>query len=267
MQEFESLEEMKDYLNKRYSITILAMNDIGSRSWNLHSSDSDFDVAAVYTQPPRNYYTLNNYRQNIDRKFKVDGREVDFMSWDLKRFSELLNKSNPSAIEFLRSGEKYYTKYPNLFKRLREYVEEYFKPVAAIHHYISMAKQNYKKYIETGNDVTAKRYLYILRGVFYSRYIEENQELPSIDFKQFVYDMDGDDEEESFWRVILQCLIADKTGALENVLDLFDREIFDEFIEEQIYRDIDNEKYNVRGIEKEHINSYIRVLMDKVYGL
>jgi len=84
---FDTIQDMVNYLEEEYEITVLSIRDYGSRSWNLDSETSDMDAGMVFRQPHK-YMTLGGYRQNIDRKFMLDGEEFELIGWNIKRFCE-----------------------------------------------------------------------------------------------------------------------------------------------------------------------------------
>ncbi len=61
-----------------------------------------------------------------------------------------------------------------IWKRVRELVVPFFSPKAAMHHYLSMARHNYREHMRGGTspNVRLKKYLYITRPLLCCRWIE-----------------------------------------------------------------------------------------------
>lgn len=267
---FDSIEGMVEYIEKEYNVKVLALRDYGSRAWNLDSETSDMDAGMLFRQPAKCYFTLSNYRQNIDRKFFVDGEEFELIGWNVKRFGELLNKSNPSMIEWLNSDIHYYhdtvfigarvkvgedTK--NLLEDLKDHANQNFKPISLFYHYRSMAKDNYKKYIENQNDLSVKRHLYILRGLTYARYVEKTHRMPPLDYVEFYENELNQLETVPSWvKEYIGSFIEKKKNGNGNKT-IVDEELHD-WIGEELDEHLDNEQHDVRGIDKEKVNNFIK---------
>jgi len=284
--EFDTIEEMVNHLENQYSITVLALRDYGSRAWNLDSETSDMDAGMVFTQEPIKYVELGGYTENIDRKSLLDGEEFELIGWNIKRFAELLNKSNPSMIEWLNSDIKYYEQghhvvlngekmrvenvdlsNPNIhvpeskpgFEKIRIHANEEFKPISLFYHYRSMAKSNYTKYIENRNDLSIKRHLYILRGLTYARYVQKTHRMPPLDYTEFyrnqLEEMRGEEIPDMVYKYIGEFIRAKKNGEGERTIA--DQELWD-WISNELDTKLDNEQHDVRGIDKEKVNNLIR---------
>lgn len=180
-------EELKQF-EEEYNIKIISARDTGSRSWNLNSDKSDYDVSFIYTQPFHDYLAPTGYKQNIDRKTQTQ-YDIEYNSWNLDRFLSLLSSSNPSAIEFLQSNKIYYEppKYENDFMHnLENHAQNNFKPLALMKHHHNLAKNQYERYLKNGKKYTVKRHIYAIRSLMYREYVKQNKEIPTINFEKFV---------------------------------------------------------------------------------
>jgi len=270
--QFDDIQSMVNYLEDEYEITIMSIRDYGSRAWNLDSETSDMDAGMVFRQRPHKYMTLGGYRQNIDRKFMLDGEEFELIGWNIKRFCELLNGSNPSMIEWLNSPICYYESYvkkgssritkledsESLFNDLKEHANQEFKPVALWGHYREMGKANYNKYIVNRNDLRVKRHLYILRGLLYSRYVLDTHRRPLLDFPEFCDEHLDDMDIPQFVKQYTREFIRKKKNG-EGSVEIGDQELWD-WMQEEIDRgsDIDHQEHDVRGISREKLNDWMR---------
>ena len=169
---------------EEYGITIISARDTGSRAWNLESEESDYDVSFIYIQDHEDYIKPSGYKQNIDRKTETD-YDIEYNSWNLDRYLSLLKSSNPSAIEFLQSNEKYYEPYEHYMYNLESHAQDNFKPLALMMHHHNLAKNQFERYIKDGKDHTYKRHLYAIRSLVYREYVRETKKLPTINFPKF----------------------------------------------------------------------------------
>ncbi len=206
-------------IEKEMKIKILFCIEAGSRVWGLESKDSDYDIRFVFVRPLTNYISINKSEDIIsvyyDRKGKrmleAEGCYLDFCGFDVFKFSKMLSASNPNVIEWLKSNIEYYGKKRKVWI---DYAENQFKRISLYYHYKSMCRQNYLKYLKSGNLVTYKKYLYAMRGLVNAKYITWNIGLPSISFSETLttilrYQLSGHYKEilpesimEKIWRII-----------------------------------------------------------------
>jgi len=275
----EKIRSKLSEIENETDTTIISARDFGSTAWSLDSENSDRDVAFIFLQDKEDYIKLGKYRQNIDRNIEIDGQKHTFMGWNIKRFMELLDSSNPTAIEYLNSPITYYElsreqledelNFENTeneefildtlnwfpVEELREHANNNFKPIALFYHYRSMAKSNFEKYIENGNDLTAKRHLYILRGLSYARYVEKTHDMPPLHFPDFhsheLTILRGEEIPEWIYREIGE-LIKLKTQG--NGGEKYTNEEMWNWIRQELDNRLDKEKHDTRGIKTKFIN-------------
>lgn len=124
--------------------TIIAARDIGSHAWGLASAESDYDIGLIFLED----YNPNaiNTRTDTLSLGEYETEDIEFKSWSLRRFAELLAQSNPTALLFARSDISY-EREPAAFKDMCEYALETFNPADSIGAYRGKAKSNYWKYL------------------------------------------------------------------------------------------------------------------------
>ncbi len=186
----ELINEKLDEIAFQKRINILFAIESGSRAWGMESSDSDYDVRFVYYYPIREYLRLNSPDDLIQKSYdkegipmKQEGCFIDIEGKDIFRYMELIKKSNPTCIEWAINEELYLGEQPELLKL---WIRDNFNPKALYWHYKSMAKANYRKYIENGNDITHKRYLYVLRGLINARFVTQRGFIPPLRFEKTI---------------------------------------------------------------------------------
>lgn len=175
-------------IEKEKNIKIVFAVESGSRAWGMESANSDYDVRFLYVRKKEEYLKINLADDVITKTYDKDlkpsraaGCFVDVMGFDIFKFAKMLIKSNPTCIEWLQSDIIYLGKKPKMFE---DFAINNFNPIAMYYHYKSMCNQNYKKYIDSGNEVTYKKYLYAMRGLVNAQYIVTYASLPSIKFPE-----------------------------------------------------------------------------------
>lgn len=173
----EILKTVKD-IEKEEKVKVLFLIESGSRGWGWESRDSDYDVRGVFIQ---DYLKFTEIKEQINRK-KGD---LDITLWDLRKFFRLMVKSNPSVWEWL-SSEIIYLENP-LRKKLKRIFLKNFSEYSLKKHYVSMAKQNFDKYINNEKEnANLKKYVYVLRSVACVTWIEKYKTPPPKNYKKIL---------------------------------------------------------------------------------
>lgn len=165
-------------IEKKNKIKVLFAVESGSREWGFASEDSDYDIRAVHHSPLNKYLSLNEPKKQLDL---IKGN-LDFVSWDIKKFASLLLKSNPTVSEWLDSKTIYINS--NYRKKLKSLFQKGFSSFALKKHYVSLARQNYEKYIRNKKQVNLKKYLYILRAIACVNFLEKRNKTPPLNYKK-----------------------------------------------------------------------------------
>ncbi len=112
---------------------------------------------------------------------------LDVSGWELTKAFRLFRKSNPPLLEWLRSGIVY-GQSGTVIDKLRELSSNTYSPVSGIHHYLNMAKGNYRDYLK-GPSVKIKKYFYVLRPILAANWIEKYNTIPPMEFMELVEDI------------------------------------------------------------------------------
>ncbi len=182
----EIIKKLCKQIEKENKIKILFAVENGSRAWRLDSKDSDYDVRFVFVHLLKEYIQISKppevitvaFDKNL-KKCSVEGSFIDFSGFDVFKFAKMLSSSNPTCIEWLVSDIVYYGKQNKVFKK---FALKQFNPVALYHHYKSMCKNNYIKYLKSGSEVTYKKYLYAFRGLINAKWVVYKKSVPPIIF-------------------------------------------------------------------------------------
>ena len=186
VQVLELIESKLKEIEEMYHVKILYAVESGSRAWGFPSKDSDYDVRFIYIHQPSWYLAIDP--QGVGAKRDVIELPIndllDISGWELTKALRLFRKSNPPLLEWMRSNIIYFQE--DIFiDRLRSLESEVFHPNANLYHYLNMAKNNYREYLQ-GAEVKIKKYFYVLRPILACKWIEKHQTIPPIDFQELV---------------------------------------------------------------------------------
>jgi uncharacterized protein len=226
----ETILKTLQTIEKDYQVKILYACESGSRAWEFPSKDSDYDVRFIYVHTKEHYLTIDP--MGIGTKRDVIEMPIndllDVSGWDLTKALRLFRKSNPPLMEWLHSGIVYYQAFSTI-EQMKELSQTIFAPHSCLHHYLNMASNNFKKYLE-GEEVKIKKYFYALRPVLAAKWMEKYDEFPPLEFPELLNTMlpDGELKDE------IQTLLQRKLGGEE--LDLEPKkEVINDFLREEIF--------------------------------
>ncbi|HJR73947.1 MAG TPA: nucleotidyltransferase domain-containing protein [Luteimonas sp.] len=172
-------------IEREHQVRVLFACESGSRGWGFSSPDSDYDARFIYVHEPDWYVTvLERTRPGQSQRDVIElpiDDELDVSGWDLRKALRLLAKSNPTLSEWLRSPI-IYRQQDETADELRELASRFYSPISAWHHYFSMAKSNYRGYLQ-GEKVRTKKYLYALRPVLACQWIQQSDDPPPMAFE------------------------------------------------------------------------------------
>lgn len=160
-----------------HDVRVLFACESGSRAWGFASPDSDYDVRFIYVHRLDWYLGVEPGRDVIE--YPIDD-ELDVSGWELRKALGLLRRSNPVLIEWLHSPIVY-RQDADFVARLQADVASCFSPLRARHHYLAMAKKNFRGYLQ-GDTVRLKKYLYVLRPLLAARWIDAGRGKPPMRF-------------------------------------------------------------------------------------
>ena len=145
-------------LEAEHDVKVLFACESGSRGWGFASPDSDYDVRFIYVNRLAWYLRVEPGRDVIEEPISGD---LDVNGWDQRKTLQLLRQSNPTLLEWLHSPIVY-REDAAAMARLRGFAAELFSLVRGHHHYVSMARRNFREHLH-GEEVRYKKYLYVLR--------------------------------------------------------------------------------------------------------
>lgn len=243
-------------LEKEHKIKILFAVENGSRAWQMSSKDSDYDIRFVFVRPIQEYLQINKPTEVIQIAFDkhgyivpVEGSLIDVSGFDIFKFVKMLSDSNPTTIEWLTTDIVYYGKQNEIFK---EFAIKNFSKISLYHHYKSLCRNNYIKYIKSNNDVTYKRYLYAFRGLINAKWVAHKKSIPPISFQEII-EKSKDIIDSSIIQKLHEAILAKSKGKEKDVIQNIVK--MDEYIGAFLKDDLEapNEKVpvNLNNLNKE----------------
>ena len=176
----QSIKEKLSQIEERENIRIIYACESGSRAWGFASPDSDYDVRFVFVRPVQDYLKVKEIPDFIDAELNED---YDINGWDLKKFCKQLYKSNPVIFEWADSPIVYKTS--DDWEKLKAMMKDYVCQKTMIYHYLGLANSSIKKYL-IGDEITYKKYFYILRALLAASWIFYNKTPAPTEFSKLV---------------------------------------------------------------------------------
>ncbi len=137
------LEQLAD-IERRENVRILYACESGSRGWGFASPDSDYDVRFIFVRPLNQYLRLYPPRDVIE---VAPGPVFDVNGWDLRKALLLLAKGNATLVEWLSSPIIYRAE-KGFLAEMRNAGASVHRPERSFHHYVHMARGNYREYLQ-----------------------------------------------------------------------------------------------------------------------
>lgn len=216
-------------IEEKFNVKILYAVESGSRAWGFPSKDSDYDVRFIYIHPPEWYLSID--QQGIGAKRDVIEEPIndllDISGWEITKTLRLFRKNNPPLLEWLRSDIIYYQKY-SFVDSIRSLEENVFYPNSMLYHYLNMAKNNYREYLQ-GSEVRIKKYFYVLRPILACKWIEKYNMTPPISFHELLEDIVPEGELKNAVELLLKRKIKGDELDIE-----FRINVINDFLENEI---------------------------------
>jgi predicted nucleotidyltransferase len=168
-------------IEREHNVRILLAVESGSRAWGFASPDSDYDVRFIYARDRDWYLSVFESRDVIEEMLPD---RLDISGWDLRKTLRLFSKCNLALNEWLGSPITY-SEVPEFRRQLLDLIPHFFNPIAAIHHYRSMADRALAENLK-GDRIPIKKLFYILRPLLACRWIEHSRTQPPTEFEKLM---------------------------------------------------------------------------------
>ena len=223
----------------KHGVRVLYACESGSRAWGFASADSDYDVRFIYSHPREWYLSIDLEHKRDVIEVPIDG-ELDISGWDLRKALKLFRKSNPALLEWLGSPIVY-QEHGSLAARLRELSSDFIYLVTCRYHYMHMAQNNFRGYLN-GSEIRLKKYLYVLRPILAVNWIDAGYGIVPTEFGKLV---DAIIYENELRHAINDLLEAKKQGFEQSVGSRI--EPISRYIESELERLIATRPENVKS--------------------
>ena len=178
----EAIQQELDTIEREKGVKVLHAAESGSRAWGFASSDSDFDVRAVYVNPLDWYLSTEaSPKDTIEAMLPGD---LDISAWELRKTLRLFAGCNLALNEWLTSPIQYFAA-PGFLEEIQELLPQFFNPVKATHHYLSLAKQAHSS-IDGDGTISLKKLFYLLRGTLAAKWCCQFQTMPPVRFTEML---------------------------------------------------------------------------------
>ena len=189
-------------IEAEHGVRVLFAIESGSRAWGFPSPDSDYDVRFVYVHEADWYLSLTPGRDVIE--LPIDG-DLDINGWDIRKALNLLLKPNPVLLEWLSSPIRYRWN-PTVCDALTDFSKQVTHGAACLHHYLHLGQRQWKVYVEGKDEISLKKYFYIVRPALAIRWLRLCPEAaPPMNFQAL---MAGTDVPETLHARLLDLLEA-----------------------------------------------------------
>jgi predicted nucleotidyltransferase len=164
---------------KQEDVKILMAIESGSRAWGFASPNSDYDVRFIYARDTDWYLSVDLEKKRDVIEYEIVD-DIDLNGWDIKKALWLFWNSNPGFVEWIQSPITYLD--TGCFRETAlRLLPEIYSISKGIYHYRSMAKTNYRGYLQD-DLVPLKKYFYVLRPLLAIKWLEEKQCAAPIEF-------------------------------------------------------------------------------------
>jgi hypothetical protein len=172
------LRRLKETEEKE-GVRILMAIESGSRAWGFSSPNSDYDVRFIYVRKKEWYLSVDLEDKRDVIEYPITD-EIDLNGWDVRKALKLFWKSNPTFVEWIKSPIIYINR--GCFREeARRLLPSVYSVEKGIYHYRSMAKSNYRGYLQK-EMVPLKKYFYVLRPLFAIKWLEKHKSAAPIEF-------------------------------------------------------------------------------------
>lgn len=171
------------------AVRIVLAVESGSRAWGFASPNSDYDVRFIYVRPTDWYLAVDLEERRDVIEYEITD-DIDLNGWDLRKALRLYWKSNPAFVEWIQSP-LVYIESGAFATTARELLTQVYSAEQGIHHYRSMAKNNYRGYLRA-EMVPLKKYFYVLRPLLSVRWLERYGTAAPIEFEKLLHLIGGE---------------------------------------------------------------------------
>lgn len=175
------IESRLSAIEAEHNVRVLYACESGSRGWGFASPDSDYDVRFIYVHALPWYLSVSPQRDVIEVPISGD---LDINGWELRKALGLLKKGNATLIEWLDSPVVYRSD-ASFLTAVRDAARQTHQAERSFHHYVHMARRNYREYL-LGDTVRLKKYLYVLRPLLATLWIEQGRGVAPMPFQELV---------------------------------------------------------------------------------
>lgn len=197
-------EKLKS-LEKSHSIKIIFASEVGNRAYGIKHNASGIDLRFIYVNPLDHYLSFGSKLNSITYKDKI----YNILGWDIKRFLELLKKSNLPILETLYSPN-IQIKDDEIYQRLLDISKKAFNSLSLYHSLLEIIQKKWKKSNKKG-------YFYSIKAGLSILWLKQFESFPPLNLLDLIEKINIPFEMKA---IIRNCLIK-KINCKHPQLDMF----------------------------------------------
>lgn len=209
------LNHLED-VQREKGIRILMAVESGSRAWNIHSPDSDYDIRFIYRHlDVRRYLSLTPPADTVQQVVRNGTEVYDLVGWDIRKALRLAADSNPALLSWLHSPI-FYVWDAAFGRSLRRALDGNISYARLLHHFYGLLRNTHRAYLQRPNP-TLKKYFYALQPALSIQWFKNGwRGYPPVNFAQLLQEVNGPGNAlPASLSEEIALLLNLKTGALE----------------------------------------------------
>ena len=263
----QKIPELLKTVEKDLKITILFAVEVGSRSWELNSAESDYDVRFVFHRSLEDYISVSKFDEQIDlgydkdlNQVKREGAYIEMSGYDIFKYFKLLSSCNVTAIDWVNSNIVYLGDK----NELKTFIENNVNKPKIFIQYFCTARGCHKGYLGAKNELNVKKYLHVMQLILNAEYVLKFKKLPNTSIIKNLKDLEKEIPNDVVIK-INELIQLKKNGHGKDItneitiLDTYYIETFEKFQNLHLDKKIREEK----AMDIEYLNKYMQKLIIK----
>ena len=265
----QKIPELLKTVEQNFKIKILFAVEVGSRTWELNSAESDYDVRFVFYRSLEDYISVSKFEEQIDLGFDKDfnqiqreGAYIEMSGFDIFKYFKLLSSCNVTAIDWINSNIIYLG--DNNKNELKTFIENNVNKPKIFIQYFCTARGCHKGYLGAKNELNVKKYLHVMQLILNAEYVLKFKKLPNSSMIKNLQELEKEIPKEIVEK-INELINMKKSGHGKditneiNILDKYYAETFERFQNLHLDKKIREEK----NMDINYLNKFMQKLIIK----
>ena len=265
----QKIPELLKTVEQNFKIKILFAVEVGSRTWELNSAESDYDVRFVFYRSLEDYISVSKFDEQIDLGFdkdfnqiKREGAYIEMSGYDIFKYLKLLSSCNVTAIDWVNSNIIYVG--DNYKNELKTFIENNANKPKIFIQYFCTARGCHKAYLGAKNELNAKKYIHVMQLILNAEYVLKFKKLPNSSVIKNLKELEKEIPNEIVEKIneLIQMKKSGKGKDITNEINVLDKyylETFERFQNLHLDKKIREEK----NMDIDYLNKYMQKLIIK----